>query len=139
MPLFDVDWSPEPRKLKVFAVGFAVFAGLLGLYLWGGLGVPVAVAAALWAAGALVLLAGFVRPVWVRPVYVGLTAVALPIGLVLATLILALVYYLLLTPIGLLGRLFRRDRLGRRLDPETGSYWVSRTPDTDVKRYFRQS
>jgi hypothetical protein len=41
---------------------------------------------------------------------------------------LALMFYLVITPFGLLRRLFVRDPLRRRIDKNCKSYWVERQP-----------
>lgn len=96
------------------------------------------------AVGLVSLLVGMSRPAWLRPVYIGWMAVAYPIGWLLAHLLLAAIYFLLITPIGLVLRLAHRDPLALRFDREAQSYWTPRaswTPpaeSTDRERYFRQ-
>ena len=54
-------------------------------------------------------------------------------------LILALTYYLVITPIGLLLRLFGKDALQRKIDPGADSYWIEREPEPlDRERYKKQ-
>ena len=53
--------------------------------------------------------------------------------------VLALVYYLVFVPIGLLMRLFGYDPMKRGFDPEAATYWTARDPKaSEPKRYFRQ-
>ncbi len=138
MGLIRIDWHPPPKDLRVFSTAFLVAAGLLGAWLRFGHGAAWPAALAPWGAGAAVFAAGVVRPAAVRPVYVAMMAVALPIGLVVSTTVLAVLYYLILTPIGLAMRLSGRDHLGRRIDPAARTYWVPRRPPDSVRRYFRQ-
>jgi hypothetical protein len=51
---------------------------------------------------------------------------------------MAVVYYMLLTPVGLLLRLCGNDPLRRRLDRQATSYWTPRSQDVPLDRYFRQ-
>ena len=53
------------------------------------------------------------------------TAIALPIGILVSTVVLAVTYYLVLTPIGLLARLFGYDPMARRPKPVKPSARVS--------------
>ena len=53
-------------------------------------------------------------------------------------LVLAVIYFLILTPIGLVVRWFRPDPLGLKLDRKRDTYWVQHDPGHDPKRYFRQ-
>ncbi len=47
----------------------------------------------------------------------------------LTYVILAVVFFLVLTPLGLIRRLLGKDTLGRRPDPDRTSYWVDVAPD----------
>jgi hypothetical protein len=67
---------------------------------------------------------------WMTAVY--------PIGLVIAHVLLGVVYFGWITPVGLLMRLFGRDPMHRRLDRSAASYWVRRRPASSASQYFRQ-
>jgi hypothetical protein len=62
----------------------------------------------------------------------------LPIGFVVSFILLAVFYYLVITPIGLVFRLMGRDPLCRKFDNTTDSYWLPHKPVETVDRYFRQ-
>ena len=59
-------------------------------------------------------------------------------GQVLSHVVLAVLFYGLLTPIALFFRLIGRDPLKRRWEPEQKSYWVDLPEAFDKKDYFRQ-
>ena len=63
---------------------------------------------------------------------------ALPIGWTVSHLVLAVVYYLVLTPIGLIRRILGNDPMTRQLDAGAASYWRAHTQQHDPGRYFRQ-
>jgi hypothetical protein len=62
----------------------------------------------------------------------------LPLAWSVSTLLLVFVYYLVLTPVGLVLRVAGRDPLRRRFEPRAASYWVKRTEAAKSERYFRQ-
>ena len=64
-----------------------------------------------------------------RPIYVGWMVLAFPIGWTVSQAMLALMFYGLFTPIGLLFRLIGRDplQLSRRSGLET--YWTPKPVD----------
>jgi Saxitoxin biosynthesis operon protein SxtJ len=62
----------------------------------------------------------------------------LPLGWMLSHLLLAVVYYAVITPIGVGLRLIGRDLLALRADPKAKTYWHERTPSGDDRRYMRQ-
>ena len=73
-----------------------------------------------------------------KRIYVGWMFAVFPIGWVVSHLLLGVVYFLVLTPIGLTLRALGRDPLERRFDQSASSYWVRHDPATQVKRYLRQ-
>lgn len=133
MPLVRLNWSPDTRLLRQFgwiacAVGLA-----LAVFVWDGW--PGIVAAS---AGLLSALASLIRPSWNRPLFVGLSIVTYPIGLVVSTAVLLVLFYAVVTPIGLLLRLFGHDPLARGFDRAAASYWVAARPSRPNDDYFRQ-
>ena len=51
---------------------------------------------------------------------------------------MAIVFYVVLTPVGLIFRAIGRDPLHRRFEPTASTYWVPREPARDAQRYYRQ-
>ena len=68
-------------------------------------------------------------------------AMGVPLGLAdgMPFVVLALIFYGIVTPIGVVMRLFGRDKLTRRFDAEATSYWVAHDPGGEPARYLRQS
>jgi hypothetical protein len=136
MAVIEINWHPSPKQLRQFAALLAVFLGGLGtwFYVRGNSGV---LTAALFA-GACVGLIGLLWPRPLRFVYVAWMAAAFPIGWLISHLLLAAVFYLVLTPVGLIMRLVGYDPMQRRFDPDTQTYWQPREPNKDTSRYFKQ-
>ena len=57
---------------------------------------------------------------------------------VVSPLVMGLLFYLTVTPTGLLMRLFGKDPLRLRLDPEAKSYWIERRPPGPAPETMRQ-
>jgi hypothetical protein len=135
MALVEINWNPGRRELRQFALLWIGFFGLVGAYcLWVVGSLPAA--SALWiAAGAG--LPGYFRPGFMRPIYILWMALALPIGWVISHLLLLVVYYLVLTPIGLVMRIVGYDPLNRQFDRST-SYWITHDTAPETSRYFKQ-
>jgi hypothetical protein len=137
MAVIEINRNPSPSQLRQFAILWLVFVAGLGLGAWFRLDNRTA-AVILWALAMIVPIAGRLFPPFVRAVFVGLSLAAFPIGFVLSHVILAVVYYLVLTPVGLAMRLLRYDPMHRAFEPDRESYWVSRDPHPDPKQYFKQ-
>ncbi len=137
MSAIKIKWNPTKRELRQFGVIWSVFfSGVAGL-IWYRKG-DFELAAWIWAAAIAAALVGFLWTPFMRLLFVGMSTLAYPIGWVISHLILASIYYFVLTPIGLILRIMRRDPLERRIDRTARSYWVPLTQTKDSRRYFRQ-
>lgn len=114
MSLVRIDWHPDRPALRRFGrtvlLGCALIAAALG---WG----RGAWTAARWVAGAGLVVGGAglsgVRPL-ALPLYRLWMGVGFVMGTVVSHVLMAAVWYLVLTPIGLVLRLAGRDPLQRR-------------------------
>ncbi len=95
-------------------------------------------AVVLWCLAVVGRLVGAVRPQWMKPVFIGMTIVALPIGWVVSHAAMALIYYGVFTPVALFFRLIGRDALQRQFDRAATTYWEEHNPNHGMKRYLRQ-
>jgi hypothetical protein len=136
MSLIRITKHPTGRQLFVFGLAWAACFGALGLAAWrhghAGLGLSVGILAT------AVPLAGLVRRPVLRLAYLGLSYATYPIGIVVSYAVLAFTYFVALTPIGLIMRLFGHDPLTRKFDPEAASYWVTRPKAKAPESYFKQ-
>ena len=140
MALIEINKNPSGRELIWFGVLLALFFGLIGaLIYWQvwDLGGP-AVAYWVWSAAALVVAVYFLVPPVRKPLYLGWLYAAFPIGWTVSHLILAIIYYLVITPIGIIMKLCRYDPLQRKLDRSAKTYWKPHQSSEQPGRYFRQ-
>ncbi len=93
---------------------------------------------ALAALGLTAGLPGLWRPNLIRPLYVGGVVAGFPLGWLLSRLSLAVVFYLVVTPLGAGSRLAGRDRLSLRRKTNEQANWIPLSQTRDVRRYFRQ-
>jgi len=80
---------------------------------------------------------GLAVPRALAPLYLGWMAAVFPLGWLVSRLVLATLFFGLVTPVGLLLRLAGRDALSRRRRTSP-SYWVPRHEGSDPAQYFRQ-
>ena len=146
MAAVELNLKPGTRVLRQFGwLALAGFGLLGGLVLWrGGLfGFDFGAAAqplawGLWGLGGLSGTLSLVAPNANRPLWVVLALATFPIGLALSYVLMGLLFFGMLTPVGLVFRLIGRDALERRFDPQADSYWQRRGPPAPTPRYFRQ-
>lgn len=147
MAFFEINWKPSTKELRKFAFATAaILAGLAAWVFWRHhlLGMDFTAESAgrvgiiMWSIAATCFTLGIVLPRVIKPLYLALTAVGLPIGLVVSYIILAVMYFAIFMPIGLIFRLIGRDALHRRFDPQARTYWSNYLGHPPAKRYFRQ-
>ena len=89
--------------------------------------------------GVGLMVSGAIFPRALRTIYIAWMALAFTLGFVMSNVILTLLFFLLVTPIGLLSRLFGKDFLARKLDKHGASYWIPRAHETrTAESYERQ-
>lgn len=137
MALLEIKWRPGAAELRRFAClllpGFLGIVGGVALYRGGTVGVV----GTLWGVAALCALLGALSLRFAQGIYSLWMGVAYPIGWCVAHLAMALVYFLVLTPTGLMLRLFGRDRLGVRWDHSVDSYWRAAPRPDGRGSYFK--
>lgn len=136
MKWFNLPLRPTPRVLRQFAAAWLVFllaAAAQQMFLRHRVN-----DAAVLAVLALIGLAGLGKPSAVRWLFVTATVIAFPIGWVMTQVVLAVMFYAVLTPLALVFRWRGRDELQLRHKPKQPSFWMTRDPERDVKRYLKQ-
>lgn len=132
----EVTKRPTDRQLREFAaVGALVCSALAVWHVWSG---NLVLAGVLSAVLLSTIAAGIFRPRWLAPVFTAAMIVAFPIAWTVSLLVLAAVFYGLLTPVGLLFRLIGRNTLDRHSDPKQDSYWQEKPAAENPRRYLRQ-
>jgi hypothetical protein len=89
--------------------------------------------------GALLAVLGLAVPAALRPVYRVWMGLALVLGHVMTRVLLTLVFFLLVTPIGIVRRALGGDPIRRPPSPEEPSYWIRREDAADrsqLERYW---
>jgi Saxitoxin biosynthesis operon protein SxtJ len=135
--MIDKNREPSPRDLRVFGLLLIGFSCVVGGLIYWRLEAPRA-AVGVASGGLLVALLYHALPPIRRFVYLGWMKVTYPIGWTVSHLALAAVFYLVVTPIGLIMRLFGRDPMQRRRSPKATTYWAPRASGVDTARIFRQ-
>jgi hypothetical protein len=79
-------------------------------------------------AGGILLMIGVLAPRALLPIAAVWRALSVVLHLIVSPLILFIIYYFVLTPVGTVLRLFGWDPLRIKRDPTLKSYWVLRSP-----------
>ncbi|MGH2570793.1 MAG: SxtJ family membrane protein [bacterium] len=137
MSFVELDRKPTVADLRWFGTVVAAFFGILAAVAWLRFDRPFA-AGMLGAAGAgLAAVYYLVRPLRI-PMFHGWTRLFFPLGWAVSHLALAVLYFLIVTPIALVLRVVRKDPLARTFDRDAATYWVEHRTGRDPARYLRQ-
>lgn len=139
MSLVEINWNPERRQLRNFGISALIASAVVPLLLYTLKGLGIQWVFTISGVGLTIFLSSLISTKLTRIIYLGLMLVTLPVGWVVSFILLALFYFLLLTPVALVFRLVGRDALCRKFDPSARTYWLSRRPPDSVDRYFHQS
>jgi len=114
----------------------ACLAAVGGISWWAG---RPTIACCAWAAAAAILLFGLAHPPLLRPVERGWRRLAETLAWINTRVLLTIVFYLVLAPVGLVRRIAGSDPLERRFDRSAATYWKARPAGPpDPARYERQ-
>ena len=141
--MIEIDWKPKEKVLRQFGWICLPGFGLVGTIVAWRLGCfegsgRWTASYGIWGFGVLCWLVGMVAPRALKWLYVGMMVVAFPIGLVVGTLLLLLLFFLIFTPLALVFKLMRRDEMQRSLAPEAESYWITVDEKREPSGYYRQ-
>lgn len=120
------------KELRQFGIIIAIACGLLGVLLW-------------WRGktyysysfiiAAAFLFSGLTLPAALKPFQKVWMTISILMGWLMTRVILIILFYGILTPIGLLGRLCGKDFLDIKINKNAPSYWILR----DRKEYDKKS
>jgi hypothetical protein len=135
MALIEFNRNPTDRQLRQFG-SICIFALPLLTWLW--------TRNTSWAGyagifGTILCGTGLLLPKLLKPVFLGLTIVTMPIGLVVGELAMLTIYLGLFLPMAIVFRLIGRDSLDRRSDKNPETFWKARQQPGSTRSYFRQS
>jgi hypothetical protein len=115
----------EGSSDRGFGIVFAIFFALVGL---APLRTHHPVRWVALAIGGGLLIVALVRPVWLHYPNRAWRKLGLLMGRVVSPVVTALLFFLVVTPMGFLMRLTGKDPLRLRSEPGVPSYWIERRP-----------
>ena len=125
-----VETSSDRSFGLVFAAAFTLIAAYLAWH--GNARWP-----ALLAPAPVFLILALMRPALLAPLNWVWTKVGLLMGAVVAPIVMAFIYFALITPMALIARLVGKDFLGLRRDPAAPTYWLPRLDDDQTPERLR--
>jgi hypothetical protein len=135
----DIDTSKKTLRSFGWVVG-GVLLFIAGVIWWRHDWTPTTATYWLGGIGGTLMVLGLAVPTVLRPLYRVWMALALVLGFIMTRVLLTLVFFLLITPIGLVRRLLGKDPLRQEPDADTTSYWIPKSyddaPDDRLEKYY---
>lgn len=128
--------EPDSHQLRVFAGLQIIFVAVVCFLVL--LPDSPVVATVLMTISVVVGVCGVTNPRSVRWIYVVWMLAFFPVGWTVSHLVMAIVYFGVITPIGIWRRRRAGDPLQREIDPEATSYWEEISSERSPESYFRQ-
>lgn len=137
MPLIEIKWNPDDKELRFFSLYWFIAFGLFdaAMFYFGGVGLTFFLIAA---AALLGGVAGTAYPRAMKPAYLVLMILSFPIGFIVSHIVMAMMFYLVITPIGVVRHLLGVDSLSLKKRKEAAGFWRKRPSSRRPEKYFRQ-
>jgi hypothetical protein len=136
MSIVNIEWRPRPTELRTFGLWMCALCAMAAAACYWIKDAP-RLAIGVAAFGTLTAILSVVLPRAALRVYWMWMGLALAVGYLMTPVLLALFYYGVVTPIGLLARITGRDRLHLRRR-SVATYWADAAPPQPRERYERQ-
>lgn len=120
------------RELRVFVAVLCLAAIIFSALSWVKGGTSYKYLVPLFA---LFFVIGMFSPISIKPFYELWMKLARVLGKIQSTLILTVVFLLILIPMNLLSRLFEKDLLDEKINPNIPSYWKQKEERSNLDRY----
>ncbi len=135
MSMVQINWKPNATELRKFGAAMIVGFGIIGsIFLWRQ---HSAVAIGCYTFGGVTGAIGLTGAKIALPIYWAWMSIAFVMGNIVSRVLLAMVYYGVLTPIGLFRRGLGRDPLLLKR-PEGDSYWIDTDETKNAESYEKQ-
>jgi hypothetical protein len=133
MKLVQFNTSPTNSQLRQFGIGALIALPGLG-WVWGA---PQSMMLPLLGCGILLASVGILKSSLLKPVFIGLSLITVPIGMVVSEVVLLAMFLGVFVPMGCVFWVMRRDTLRLRFS-STGTYWSAKHQATGPGSYYHQ-
>jgi len=138
MSLIEIKWRPKPEQLRSFGKITLIASAAVSILLYIFKDIEIKWSVAIVTLGISVFLTSLISIKLTRFIYLGLILITFPIGWTISFILMALFYFLLITPLGLFFRLMGKDLLSQKFNPNAKSYWVAHKQPENISRYLHQ-
>lgn len=127
--------DPTKKQLRQFGLMVGIILILIGSYWMFYRDIFETARVVLLVIGGFLFLSGLIAPTKLKPTYAVWMKLAHVLAYVNTRIIISLIFFLVISPIGLVMRLFRGDILHEKFQPNTSSYWTETQQPSSVTEH----
>jgi len=131
-----INWNPSDHELRKFGIAILIGFALIGCLFWWK--ISLAVAFWIWGISAFAGILALIAPPFSKPIYHVWMGMAFVMGTTISFLIVLTIFYMIITPVGLIMRLFGRDPLKlKKASFAENTYWHEHS-DMSLKEIYKR-
>lgn len=92
----------------------------------------------LFIASAIFILSGIFQPLLLKPLQKAWMTIAIILGWISTRIMLTFIFYLVISPIGLIAKLFRKNFLDSKVKKTQSTYWNDREDQMNKKTHYEK-
>jgi len=125
----------DQREWKKFGIGLSIILTILGTIQWimGKSLFPM-----VYLTAGIVLASGLLFPLILKPLFILFSYIGFTLGWIMTRVILSVLFFLVITPIGLISRLLGKRYLQTNLGTNEPTYWNTHQEQTASKEHFEK-
>jgi carbamoyltransferase len=133
--IIDKSKFKDQREWRKFGIGLSIILGILGTIQWiKGISIfPI-----FYLSAGIVLTSSLLFPVILKPLFITFNYIGFFLGWVMTRVILSALFFLVVTPIGLLSRLLGKRYLQTDFKTKEKSYWKTHSEKKASKEHFEK-
>jgi len=133
--IMDTSKFGDRREWRKFGIGLSIILAILGTIQWiRGISLfPI-----FYSIAGIVLASGLLFPIILKPLFILFSYIGFALGWVMTRVILSALFFLVLTPIGLLSRLVKKRYLQTDIGTNETTYWKAHREQTASKEHFEK-
>ena len=127
--------DPTKKQLRQFGLMVGIILILIGSYWMFYRDIFETARVVLLVIGGFLFLSGLIAPTKLKPTYAVWMKLAHVLAYVNTRIIISLIFFLVITPIGIIIRLIKADLLHEKFQPDAPSYWTDTEEPPSVKEH----
>jgi carbamoyltransferase len=133
--VIDTSKFKDRNEWKKFGIGLSIILAVFATIQWVR-GTPLF--SVFYLTAGIILASGLLFPIILKPIFILFSYIGFGLGWIMTRVILSVLFFSILTPIGLISRLFRKRYLQTNISKNEKSYWEKHEGQIASKEHFEK-